>query len=208
MPRLIETLKELHGDEAVRRAEFRDRVRADEKHEFINGDIVVHGPARYGHNRVVVNLVTLLQLWSARHVPGASVVAEKSLIDCGRNDYEPDVSWYGPAKAAAIAVHDVILPPHDLAVEVLSPSTEWRDRGVKFTDYAASGVGEYWIIDAEAFTVERHRPGADGESYGVAETGEVIEFGAGPGGFPPLRFPVRALFDDAAFAEALVTLAG
>jgi len=44
----------------------------------------------------------------------------------------------------------------DLAVEVLSQSTESRDRGVKFEDFAASGVAEYWIIDADAAIVEQH----------------------------------------------------
>lgn len=39
---------------------------------------------------------------------------------------------------------------------MLSHSTEQRDRGVKFEDYAAHGVGEYWIIDAQAQAVERY----------------------------------------------------
>lgn len=46
-------------------------------------------------------------------------------------------------------------PVPDLAVEVLSPSTEARDRGVKFEDYAANRVGEYWIISTEEATVEQ-----------------------------------------------------
>jgi len=37
--------------------------------------------------------------------------------------------------------------PPDLAVEVLSPSTERRDRGRKMELLARSGVHEYWIID-------------------------------------------------------------
>ena len=37
--------------------------------------------------------------------------------------------------------------PPDQAVEVLSPSTERRDRGRKMELLARSGVHEYWIID-------------------------------------------------------------
>ena len=53
-------------------------------------------------------------------------------------------------------------PPPDLVVEVLSESTEKRDRGVKFEDFAAHGVGEYWMIDADKETLEQYLPGADG----------------------------------------------
>ncbi len=35
----------------------------------------------------------------------------------------------------------------DLVVEILSPSTAHRDRGIKLDLYARSGVREYWIAD-------------------------------------------------------------
>jgi len=45
-----------------------------------------------------------------------------------------------------------------LAVEVLSPGTAARDRGIKRTIYQRAGVGEYWIVDLDARLVERWRP--------------------------------------------------
>ena len=44
--------------------------------------------------------------------------------------------------------------PPDLAVEVLSPSTEARDRGRKTEVFARFGVAEYWIVDPVANTLE------------------------------------------------------
>jgi Uma2 family endonuclease len=35
----------------------------------------------------------------------------------------------------------------DLVVELLSPSTRRRDRGLKMQKYAAAGVPHYWIVD-------------------------------------------------------------
>lgn len=42
----------------------------------------------------------------------------------------------------------------DLAVEVVSPSTERRDRGRKMDLLARSGVPEYWIVDPVANVLE------------------------------------------------------
>ena len=44
-----------------------------------------------------------------------------------------------------------------MAVEVLSRSTEVRDRGRKMQMFARFGVPEYWIVDPVANTLEVHR---------------------------------------------------
>lgn len=48
-----------------------------------------------------------------------------------------------------------------LAVEILSPGTAARDRGIKRRSYQQAGVAEYWIVDLDARLVERRRPGDD-----------------------------------------------
>jgi len=47
-----------------------------------------------------------------------------------------------------------------LVVEVLSPSTAARDRGLKRLLYQRTGVPEYWIVDLDARRIERWTPGA------------------------------------------------
>jgi len=44
--------------------------------------------------------------------------------------------------------------PPLLAVEMLSPSTARRDRGLKARRYASLGVVHYWIMDPKARTIE------------------------------------------------------
>jgi Uma2 family endonuclease len=58
-----------------------------------------------------------------------------------------------------------------LAVEVLSPGTARRDRGVKRRLYQREGVEEYWVIDLDARVVERWRP-TDVTSERIEETME------------------------------------
>jgi len=91
------------------------------------------------------------------------VKVEKCLCIFPRNDYEPDIVFFGREKSASFGDGTLKFPVPDLVVEILSPSTEERDRGVKFEDYAANGVGEYWIVDADASVIEQYI--LKGESY-------------------------------------------
>jgi len=74
-------------------------------------------------------------------------------------DFEPDIFWISPEND-----HCVLAPDGrywhgapDLIVEILSPSTAYRDRGVKFDTYERHGVREYWLVDPEAAFVEVYR---------------------------------------------------
>lgn len=114
----------------------------DSKAEFINGEIVVHSPALHKHNSAVMLLGTLLNVFvSAREL--GIVLVEKALVELTRNSYEPDICYFGPAKAATIQPDQLYYPAPDLVVEVLSKSTQKNDREVKFEDYAAHNVAEY-----------------------------------------------------------------
>lgn len=124
---------------------------------------------------------------------------EKAMTSFPRNDYEPDVMFFGTSKAALIDADTLRFPIPDLIIEVLSPSTEARDRGIKFQDYALHGVAEYWIVDAVAGSVEAHRlgghvyPAADRQTDGLL-TSDVI---------PGFEMPVRAIFDEEENARVL-----
>lgn len=78
------------------------------------------------------------------------------MISLTRNDYEPDICYFNAAKAADFMDDQRRFPAPDLAVEFLSKKTASRDRGIKYEDYAAHGVQEYWIIDPVRKTVEQY----------------------------------------------------
>lgn len=201
LPVVAERLSALVADETARRQHFIDTVSESEKAEFINGEKVVHSPAKFKHTAAVGNLYRLLSTYAVIHDLGW-VGIEKVLISLTRNDYEPDICFFNAATAATFQPDQMRFPAPDLAVEVLSASTEANDRGIKFEDYAAHGVAEYWLINPDTETVEQHRLSGNGyELVMKAQTGELHS-----SVIPGFVIPVRAIFDDAINRAALAQL--
>jgi len=155
LPQAIAILQSHLQSERTRRDQFYQDMTPDQKIEFIDGEVVLHSPARNRHLDVTANVLQLTRTFVALHRLG-QVKSEKCLCVFPRNDYEPDIVFFGPDKSASFTPDTLKFPVPDLAVEVLSLSTEDRDRGVKFEDFASNGVAEYWIIDADAQIVEQY----------------------------------------------------
>ena len=190
LPEIAEALQVRLRDEAASRSRFYTEMTDAEKVEFIDGQVLLHSPARNMHLIVQQHIQQLLLNHALIHNLGA-VRGEKCLCVFPRNDYEPDVVFFGQAKAATFTPHTMKFPVPDLAVEVLSESTEHRDRGVKFDDYAAHGVAEYWIVDPEAEVVEQYL-NRDGRFEMNLKSGSGELTSPTLGG---LTLPLKAFFD-------------
>ena len=183
------------------RRRFRDALEPGIKAEFIGGRVVVHSPAKLEHNGATWNLANLIG--NLARVRGLGLVqCEKALVELQREDVDPDVCFWFTAKSELFERGQMVFPPPDLVAEVLSPSTEVRDRTEKFHAYERSGVGEYWMLDPRAWQVEPFAlregryaalPVVDGR--GDAEIASVT--------LPEFRVPAKALFDPAANLAAL-----
>jgi len=197
-PEALRRLQAAARAEAKKRRYFYDVVTEQQKAEFINGEIVMHSPVKQYHSEASENLFTLLKMYVRKH--GLGVVRhEKTLIILTRNDYEPDICFFRSDKAVTFTSKQSKFPAPDLIVEVLSESTEALDRGIKFEDYAAHDVGEYWIVDPDQETIEQYL--LLGGVYQLAvkvKTGTIAS--AVVAGF---EIPVRAVFDGAEQLAAL-----
>ncbi len=127
------------------------------RHELLDGVHVVTPAPRYMHQRVLSELF-------------------EQLLACGEGSHRLELLW----SPAAIRLGPTTLVQPDLfvvavtkdkiiedwsdfgipfvAIEVLSPSTASRDRGVKRMIYQKAGVAEYWIVDLDAKLIERWTP--------------------------------------------------
>jgi Uma2 family endonuclease len=198
LPQLTRQFQAILRAEQEQRQRFYEEMSDAQKTEFINGEIIVHTPVKLRHSNASDNLFALMRAYVQKHALGL-VGHEKLLVTLTRNDYEPDICFFGQAKAQTFTPDQVRFPAPDLVVEILSESTEAVDRGIKFEDYALHGVAEYWIIDPNQESAEQYL--LQDERYGLAvkvKTGTIQSVVIS--GFD---IPVRAIFDAAEQLSAL-----
>src|SRR5262249_24724348 len=65
---------------------------------------------------------------------------------------EPDIVFIARCRLSLIGEHAIEGAP-DLVVEIHSPSTEQRDRGIKQELYARYGVAHCWRVDPNARSI-------------------------------------------------------
>ena len=168
------------------------------KAEFINGEGIVTPPARFEHTSCQKLIMSLLNTYVTRHALGY-VGFEKMLISLTRNDYEPDIAFWSNTKAQHFKLGQIKFPAPDLIVEVISPSTETNDRGIKMEDYAAHGVAEYWLALPIERVIEQYRSVNDSfQLHMKSGSGEIVS--SVISGFTT---PIVAFFDEQVNLSAL-----
>ena len=190
LPFYCRYIQSVLSEERIVRERFYEELKEDGKTEFINGEVVVHSPVKLEHNLAGNRLFKLLDTYV--QINGLGLAGYGKMLVClTRNDYEPDVCFWKKEKSDEFERHQLIFPVPDFIAEVISPGTERIDRTIKPEDYAAHGVGEYWIVEPESELVEQYV--LEKETY-------VLKIKADSGmlksrvvaGF---EIPVRAIFD-------------
>lgn len=201
MPKYVEQLVHILEAERVAREKFYDWLPDDKKAEFINGEIVVHSPVKLEHESASSKLYRLLSTYVDKHKLGY-VGHEKLLVCLTRNDYEPDVCFWRSELSSRFGDKQMKFPAPDLAIEVLSPSTEAFDRKVKFEDYAAHDTEEYWIVDPDARMIEQYLLEGDHYELAVKSADGTLHSRAIKG----FEMPVQAAFDADANIKTLAKI--
>lgn len=127
------------------------------RYEVVHGELLVTPAPRRLHQRIVSRLILLLGPYLnvtrvGEVYPGGDLpFADESLVI-------PDLLVQDLASARAPS-WEMVRPPL-LVVEVVSPSSARQDRFAKRRLYQEMGVPLYWLVDAEARTVEVWTPEA------------------------------------------------
>ena len=132
--------------------EFKQIPESMERIEFIEGEIFVSPTPKFPHQDTTFSTAKVID----KLMPGGKVVV--SPMDVYITDslvLQPDVFWISGGESLCQLGDDGYWHgAPDLVVEVASPSTVSRDRGVKFKLYEQHGVREYWLMDPIAKFIE------------------------------------------------------
>lgn len=143
--------------------EYIEWLDEDMRAEWVNGRIeIMASPASFGHQDVGGFLYSILRAYLESKDLGRVVLApyvmRLAAIARGR---EPDLIFVQKDRVHLLTRH-YLDGPADLAVEIVSPESNKRDRKVKFAEYQVAGVREYWLIDPDKQTAEFYQLDEDG----------------------------------------------
>ncbi len=134
----------------------------DTRHEVVDGELLVSPSPDERHQRFTGRLFTRLSVHVEEHGAGRVYVAPFDVILSETNVVQPDVLFVAQAQVAEVIQERGVFGAPDLVVEVLSPSTEARDRQGKLVAYQRAGVAEHWLVaggDAPSIEVRRRKRG-------------------------------------------------
>ncbi|HKP75758.1 MAG TPA: Uma2 family endonuclease [Longimicrobiaceae bacterium] len=130
------------------------RLPADRRYEVARGEVIgTPSPSPY-HQLVVGAVCGSIYEFAERR--GTIFLGPVDVL-LGEGDYlVPDLVWVRRERMGIVSDRGIEAAP-DLIVEVTSPATADRDRGIKRERYANYGVPHYWIVDPLQRQVEVYR---------------------------------------------------
>jgi Uma2 family endonuclease len=162
------------------------------RYELYDGEVIVVPAPMPRHQVVALRISHLLQDY-ADASGGLALISPIDIAFTEHDVLQPDVVLFRPERRSQIDMMEVIRIAPDLAVEVLSRTTEARDRGRKMQMFARFGVPEYWIVDPVRNVLEIYE--LNERVYVLAATcGETARVDSPT--LPGLSFYARRVFED------------
>ena len=160
------------------------------RYEVIDGVLYMTPPPIWAHQRGLNKLNIRVANHVYDHDLGEIVTAPVGVVLDEENGVQPDLVYVSRERLGIISERGIEGPP-DLVVEVLSPSTQARDRGVKMRRYAKAGIPHYWIAVPRDRKLEAYALAVGGyELTGIYGPGDVFR----PTLFLGLEIPIDDLW--------------
>jgi Uma2 family endonuclease len=123
------------------------------RYELYDGEVVVVASPLPRHQRVAFQVGEILRQYE-RATGGIMFAVPIDIVLTEYDVVQPDLVFFRRERRHLLNMMEATRVAPDVAVEVLSPSTEQRARGQKMDLLAQSGVPEYWIVDPVANLLE------------------------------------------------------
>jgi len=146
---------------------------SNQRIEVFDGEVIMTAMPTVEHQRIATEIAAMVRLYSRRRNLGLVLGAPVDVVLSEFTVLQPDVSFLAHERMHINDGKKFNATP-DLVVEVLSESTEERDRTFKFREYAKGGAKEYWLVSPEKKEVEVYHNSEKGfqlvKTFGRDET--------------------------------------
>lgn len=166
----------------------------DTRYEYFDGYVYMMSGGSANHATIGGNIYTMLRSL-LRGGPCRVYNSDMKVRVSETRYFHPDVTVTCDARDRGNT--DLIQSPR-LIIEVLSPTTEARDRGRKLQSYlACPSIEQYLLVDARSMRIETYKKERDRWIYDAFEADDEVEL-------PTLdiSFPVVDAYEDVVFENA------
>lgn len=115
-------------------------------HEIIDGEHYMTAAPFFSHQYYLKKIVHQMENYLNKTNQGIVLFAPLDVILSDYDVVQPDILYVSKDNYPVIKEKGVFGTP-DLVVEILSASTEQRDKKLKMDLYARYGIPGYWIVD-------------------------------------------------------------
>jgi Uma2 family endonuclease len=165
----------------------------DTRYEYLDGYVYMMSGGSANHATISGNIYAILKSF-LRGGPCRVYNSDMKVRVSEKRYFHPDVTVTCDPRDRGTA--DLIQSPR-LVIEVLSPSTEARDRGRKLQCYlACTSIEEYLLGDTRSMRIEIYRKEQKKWVYDAFEAGDEVELIT-----LSVRFPVADAYEDVIFEK-------
>jgi Uma2 family endonuclease len=126
---------------------------SNQRIELFDGEVIMSAMPSVRHQIAAKELAFPLDRYVKKRKVGLVLASPVDVVLSQHVVLQPDVSFLSNERAHVNDGKKFNASP-DLVVEILSESTEERDRTFKFREYARGGAREYWLVSIEKCEVE------------------------------------------------------
>ncbi len=138
---------------------------AEQHTEWLMGKVISVVTNNTRHNAILGLLYNLFSLFLGNKTPGRVLLAGVPMkIADTKPAREPDLLIV--LNKSVHRIKETFLDgPADVVVEIVSPESTNRDRGIKLLEYETARIPEYWLIDPLRTEANVYALGADGHYH-------------------------------------------
>ncbi|HVA51147.1 MAG TPA: Uma2 family endonuclease [Pirellulales bacterium] len=139
----------------------------DTRAEWVDGKVIIMSPVSVVHDRLSHFLHSLLNDYARERDLGEALGPEVSVRINSKRRRLPDVLFVANNRSDRLHKNHFEGAPN-LIIEVVSEDSVDRDWRVKYLEYEAAGVDEYWVIDPLYQRLEAYALDADKAYQSIA----------------------------------------